>query len=100
MLTLHELLLLLSDHLQLQILAGRCCCDVCYLLLCRITALAAADAAAWSGMMAEDAAAAEEDEEEDEAGEDAEDDLGPGWRGARSGLVDCGRGVRTSRGRG
>jgi hypothetical protein len=30
---LHELLLLLSDHLQLQILAGRCCCDVCYLLL-------------------------------------------------------------------
>jgi hypothetical protein len=26
--------------------------------------------------------------------------LGPGWRGARLGLVDCGRGVRSSKGRG
>ena len=50
--------------------------------------------------MADAAAAAEEDEDEDEEEEDAEDDLGPGWRGARLGLVDCGRGVRSSKGRG
>jgi hypothetical protein len=36
--------------------------------------------------MADAAAAAEEDEDEEE--EDAEDDLGPGWRGARFGLFD------------
>ena len=48
--------------------------------------------------MADAAAAAEEDEDEEE--EDAEVDVGPGWRGARLGLVDCGRGVRSSKGRG
>ncbi len=52
--------------------------------------------------MADDAAAAaaEVDEEEDEEEEDDEDDLVPVWRGAPLGLVDFGRGERSSKGRG